>query len=144
MPVAHILNQKGRSVITVSPDQSLQDVAQVLARHRIGAVVVAGPDGEIAGILSERDVVKAIAAEGGKALSMKARDAMTAKVRTCSPGDTESELMSMMTEHRIRHLPVVEKGKLAGMISIGDVVKLRIETMEREASEMKSYIASAG
>ena len=140
MPVAHILNQKGRSVITVSPDQSLQDVAQVLARHRIGAVVVAGPDGEIAGILSERDVVKAIAAEGGKALVLKAKDAMTAKVRTCSPGDTESELMSMMTEHRIRHLPVVEKGKLAGMISIGDVVKAHHAALSQENHYLKCYI----
>jgi CBS domain-containing protein len=81
---------------------------------------------------------------GAAVLERKASDVMTAKVRTCGPNDTEAELMSLMTEHRIRHLPVVANGKLAGMISIGDVVKLRMESMEREAEELKTYIASAG
>lgn len=144
MSVAHILKQKGNAVITVEPSQTLQDVAGILAKHRIGAVIVVDPAGGLAGIVSERDVVRALANEGAAALTRAASEFMTAKVRTCSPRDTEAGLMGLMTEHRIRHLPVVDDGKLAGMISIGDVVKLRIELIEREAEEMKSYIASAG
>jgi CBS domain-containing protein len=144
MSVAHILKQKGNAVITVKPSETLHEVAGMLAKHRIGAVIVIDAGGAIAGIVSERDVVRALANEGAAALRRTAREFMTAKVRTCSPRDTETGLMGLMTEHRIRHLPVVEDGKLAGMISIGDVVKLRIEMIEREAEEMKSYIASAG
>jgi len=144
MSVAHILKQKGNAVITVEPSQTLQDVAGILAKHRIGAVIVVDPAGGLAGIVSERDVVRALANEGAAALTRAASEFMTAKVRTCSLRDTEAGLMGLMTEHRIRHLPVVDDGKLAGMISIGDVVKLRIELIEREAEEMKSYIASAG
>jgi len=144
MAVAQILKQKGRAVITVGPAQTLSDVAGILAKNRIGAVVVVDKAGAIAGIVSERDVVRALASDGAAALTKHVREFMTAKVRTCGPGDTEGELMGLMTEHRIRHLPVVEAGKLAGMISIGDVVKLRIETIENEAEQMKSYIASAG
>ncbi len=144
MSVAHILKQKGNAVITVDPSQTLYDVAGILAKHRIGAVIVVDAGGAIAGIVSERDVVRTLAKEGPAALTRTARDFMTTKVKTCTPSDTEAGLMGLMTEHRIRHLPVVEDGKLAGMISIGDVVKLRIEMIEREAEEMKSYIASAG
>ena len=144
MSVAHILKKKGSAVVTVEPSQTLHDIAGILAKHRIGAVIVVDKAGAIAGIVSERDVVRALANEGAAALKRVAREFMTAKVRTCSPRDTETGLMGLMTEHRIRHLPVVEDGKLAGMISIGDVVKLRIEMIEREAEEMKSYIASAG
>lgn len=144
MSVAHILKKKGNAVITVEPTQTLHEVACILAKHRIGAVIVVDAAGGIAGIMSERDVVRALANEGAAALERAAREFMTVKVRTCTPRDTEAGLMGLMTEHRIRHLPVVEDGKLAGMISIGDVVKLRIEMIEREAEEMKSYIASAG
>jgi CBS domain-containing protein len=144
MAVAHILNQKGRAVVTVPETALLQSVAETLAKHRIGAVVVTGDKGQIAGIVSERDIVRAIAEHGGKAQALTAAHVMTARVRTCGPRDTEAELMGLMTEHRIRHLPVVEQGKLVGMISIGDVVKFRIESIERESAEMKSYIASAG
>jgi CBS domain-containing protein len=144
MSVAHILKKKGSAVVTVEPSQTLHDIARILAKHRIGAVIVVDEAGGIAGIMSERDVVRALANEGAPALERPARAFMTTKVRTCNPRDTEAGLMGLMTEHRIRHLPVVEDGKLAGMISIGDVVKLRIEMIEREAAEMKSYIASAG
>ena len=144
MAVAHILRQKGTEVVTVSPKDTVQHIVDTLARHRIGAVVVAGPDGAIAGIVSERDVVRAMAGDMSAVLSKTARDIMTAKVRTCAPEDSEAELMILMTENRIRHLPVVVNGRLAGMVSIGDVVKLRIESVEREAEDMKSYIASAG
>lgn len=144
MAVAHILRQKGANVITVSPDDTVQAIVDALSRHRIGAVVVAGPDGSIAGIVSERDVVRALARDAAAVLTRTARDIMTAKVHTCSPADSEAELMQLMTANRIRHLPVMAEGRLAGMVSIGDVVKNRIESIEREAEEMKSYIASAG
>ncbi|MCB1377545.1 MAG: CBS domain-containing protein [Alphaproteobacteria bacterium] len=144
MAVAHILKQKGAAVHTVAPGDSVQSIVEALAKHRIGAVVVTDSKGSIAGIVSERDVVRAMAGKGGAVLSNTAADIMTAKVRTCGPNDTEADLMALMTEHRIRHLPVVSNGKLAGMISIGDVVKLRMEMMERETDDLKTYIASAG
>lgn len=144
MPVSQILKRKGSSVVTVSPGDSVQTIVDTLARHRIGAVVVLDPAGGIAGIVSERDVVRAMAGSAAAVVGKTAGDIMTTKVRTCSPSDTESDLMQMMTEHRIRHIPVMAHGKLAGMVSIGDVVKLRMEMMEHEAEEMKTYIASAG
>ncbi len=144
MAVAHILKQKGHAVVTVQPSQTIKEVAEILSTKRIGAVVVLEKDGTIDGIVSERDIVRALATEGAAALSRTVFDIMTHDVFTCTPRDTEAELMTMMTENRIRHLPVIENGKLAGMISIGDLVKFRIESIEREAEEMKSYIASAG
>ena len=144
MAVAHILRQKGTTVVTVEPEDSVQTIVDKLARHRIGAVVVVDPAGGIAGIVSERDVVRAMVGDAAGVVSKTAKDIMTAKVRTCSPNDSEAELMQMMTESRIRHLPVVANGRVTGMISIGDVVKLRIESMEAEADQMKTYIASAG
>ncbi len=144
MAVAHILRQKGAAVVTVKPEDSVQSIVDILARHRIGAVVVVDPQGAIAGIVSERDVVRAMAGDAAGIVGKTAKDIMTAKVRTCAPTDSEAELMQMMTEGRIRHLPVVGNGKLAGMVSIGDLVKFRIEQMEAEADQMKTYIASAG
>ena len=144
MTVSHILNGKGRGVITASSAETVRSVARILAEKRIGAVVVIDPQGKIEGIASERDFVRAIAFEGAAALDRPIGELMTKNVRTCSPEDTESELMALMTEHRIRHIPVLDDGKLAGIISIGDVVKFRIEAIEREAEEMKTYISSAG
>jgi CBS domain-containing protein len=144
MTVAQILNAKGRTVITAQPGDTVLTVAQTLATKKIGAVVIVDAQGRIGGIVSERDIVRAVALGGPKALDKPIREFMTASVRTCTPRDTEGELMALMTEHRVRHLPVVEAGKLGGMISIGDVVKHRIEAIEREAEEMKSYIASSG
>lgn len=144
MAVAHILKHKGSAVHTVSPADSVKAVVAALDQHRIGAVVVTDAQGGLAGIVSERDVVRAMARLGADVLRQPVSEIMTARVRTCGLHDTEAELMSLMTEHRIRHLPVMANGKLAGMISIGDVVKLRMETMEREAEELKTYIASAG
>lgn len=144
MAVAHILRQKGSDVVTVSPSDSVQSIVDTLSRHRIGAVVVVDGKGAIAGIVSERDIVRAMAADASGVAAKSARDIMTSKVMTCEPGDSEADLMQLMTENRIRHLPVVSGGRLAGMISIGDVVKLRMESIEREAEEMKTYIASAG
>ena len=144
MTVAQILSRKGRAVFTAAPSETMQGVVDMLTQNRIGAVVVVDGKGAIAGIVSERDVVRALSQHSGAAMGKTVADIMTKKVRTCSPTDTEAELMGLMTELRIRHLPVLEGGKLAGMISIGDVVKLRIESVEREAEEMKTYIASAG
>ncbi|MFL5260039.1 MAG: CBS domain-containing protein [Hyphomicrobiales bacterium] len=144
MTVSHILNGKGRGVITASSAETVRSVALILAEKRIGAVVVVDSQGRIEGIASERDFVRAIAFEGAAALDRPIGELMTKNVRTCSPEDTESELMALMTEHRIRHIPVLDDGKLAGIISIGDVVKFRIEAIEREAEEMKTYISSAG
>jgi CBS domain-containing protein len=144
MTVAQILEAKGRNVETGSPEEPVAAIAGRLAQRRIGSVVIVDNDGSIAGIVSERDIVRALAERGAGALAMPARAVMTSPVRTCSPSDSEAELMALMTEYRIRHLPVMENGRLAGMISIGDVVKFRIQAIEREAEEMKSYIASAG
>jgi CBS domain-containing protein len=144
MSVSHILGVKGSSVITATSKETVQSTAQKLSQHRIGAVVVIDDKGTIAGIVSERDIVRALAEHGAKSMAMPVLGIMSKTVKTCKVGDSEIELMALMTTHRIRHLPVVEGGKLAGMISIGDIVKFRIEAIEREAEEMKSYIASAG
>lgn len=144
MAVSHILGGKSRDIVTAAKADSVQDVAGKLAHHKIGAVVVVDDKKAILGIISERDIVRLIATQGPGALSSSAGDLMTRNVRTCKVGDSESELMALMTQHRIRHLPVVDGGKLSGMISIGDVVKYRIEAIEREAEDMKAYIATAG
>jgi CBS domain-containing protein len=144
MSVSHILGVKGRNVITGTAKETVQSIAQKLAQHRIGAVVIVDDKEMIAGIVSERDIVRALAEHGAKSMAMPVSAIMSKTVRTCKTGDSEIDLMAMMTTHRIRHLPVVDGGKLAGMISIGDIVKFRIEAVEREAEEMKTYIASAG
>lgn len=144
MTVSHILKAKGRDVITAGADTSVSEIARTLSEKRIGAVVITGAGGKIEGIVSERDVVKHVGKVGAKALELPVSAIMTKTVRTARDGDSEAELMTLMTEHRIRHLPVVNDGKLSGMISIGDVVKFRIEAIEREAEDMKAYIATAG
>ncbi len=143
MSVSHILKSKGSDVITAKPQDHLRDIAQTLASKRIGAIVILSSSGKIEGIVSERDVVRCLAAEGAKALEVPVSKIMTKGVKTCNESDSEIELMALMTENRIRHLPVVDHGKLVGMISIGDVVKFRIEAIEREAADMKAYIAGS-
>ncbi len=143
MAVSHILGVKGRNVFTVRPTDTVEAVAKLLSEKRIGAVVVTDDVGHIAGIVSERDVVRQIAGEGAAVLKKPTSAIMTKNVHTCQEGDSERDLMTLMTERRIRHLPVVKDGKLNGMISIGDVVKLRIESIEREAEDMKAYISGA-
>ena len=143
MHVAAILNEKGRAVETVTASMSLAHVAERLTAHRIGAVVVCGPEGEVAGIVSERDIVRMLARHGGSALARTAGDAMTRDVVTASEADTIDELMVRMTKGRFRHLPVVEAGRLVGIVSIGDVVKHRVAEVELEASAMRDYIAAA-
>jgi CBS domain-containing protein len=144
MPVRHILSEKGRNVITAVPGETVESVAKKLSQNRIGAIVVLDEKQQIAGIISERDIVRIIASEGASALGKPVSSVMTVSVKTCREGDGEKELMTLMTRNRIRHLPVVNGEQLVGMISIGDVVKFRIDSIEREAEEMKNYIASAG
>lgn len=141
MTVRQILDEKGRDVVTVSPTMTTEDAARHLAEHRIGAVIVTAVSGKIAGILSERDIVRAMAAKGAAALSAPISSIMTAKVVTCSEEHTVNQVMELMTNGRFRHLPVEKGGKLIGIISIGDVVRRRIEDVEREAEEIKAYIA---
>ena len=142
MTVARILKDKGRNVEKVPPDASLAEVAAILAEKRIGAVLVAQGE-DIRGIVSERDIVRALAKFDSGALRKRASDCMTSKVITCRPEDTIHDVMQKMTSGRFRHLPVVEAGRLVGIVSIGDVVKLRIEEVEREAEQIREYIATA-
>ena len=143
MSVSHILKRKGRDVVTALPTHTVKAVAELLASKQIGAVIVSSGGGKIEGIVSERDIVRAIGASGAAALDHPVSSLMSRKVKTCTDEDSETELMALMTQHRIRHLPVVTAGKLSGMISIGDVVKFRIEEIERDAADMKAYIAGS-
>ncbi len=131
MTVRSILDAKGRDVITIRPEENLADAIALLDRHRIGAVVVTEPDGVVAGILSERDVVRALAESGAAALQRSVSDTMTSRVSVCSEAKTVGEVMEIMTLSRFRHLPVERDGRLVGIISIGDVVKRRIEDAVR-------------
>ena len=141
--VRHILDRKGRDVATISPKASLADAVHMLADRRIGAVVVSSGDRSIAGILSERDIVRAVARLGAGALDSSVADTMTAKVVTCAETDSIGDLMERRTEGKSRHLPVVDAGKLVGIISIGDVVKSRVAEMEHEQSALKDYIMNS-
>ncbi len=142
MNVAGILKEKGSDVLTVAADVSVAEAAKALTDRKIGAVVVAGSNGSVGGILSERDIVRGVAAHGAGVLTEPVSTLMTAEVVTCGLDDTVDELMDLMTGRRIRHLPVVDNGALTGIISIGDVVKTRIAETEAEANALKEYIAT--
>ncbi|MBX3507980.1 CBS domain-containing protein [Parvibaculum sp.] len=141
MNVATILKAKGSDVATVNPALTLAEAARLLTERGIGAVVVM-EGRRVIGILSERDIVKAVARGGAEALKAPVRDVMTARVVTCSLNDSVDELMDAMTEGRFRHLPVVEDGELAGIVSIGDVVKHRIAETVMETEALRLYIAT--
>jgi CBS domain-containing protein len=142
MLVSDILKYKGREVVTISPEDTLEAVVDLLTERRIGAaVVVDGSD--IVGIVSERDIMRAAAEHGTGALACKARDAMTREVSSCGEGDRIEEIMAHMTEGRFRHMPVLRDRQLVGIVSIGDVVKARLEELEREAEAMREYIADS-
>lgn len=143
MSVARILTEKGREVQTIQPHRTLSEAAHVMAERRIGAAVVTGADGSVLGILSERDIVRAIAGAGAGALTEPVSKWMTAKVVTCMPDMSIDSAMEIMTEGKFRHLPVVEDGRLSGIVSIGDIVKRHIERMEAETRAMRDYIAMA-
>lgn len=141
MIVRSILKSKGMNIERVSPDTSILDVSKILQQKRIGAVLVMNGQ-EIKGVLSERDIVRGICTYGADVLTRPASDLMTREVVTCDMDDTVHALMELMTNNRIRHLPVLDKGKLAGIISIGDVVKNRIAETEMEAQALKEYIVT--
>ncbi|TAL84028.1 MAG: CBS domain-containing protein [Beijerinckiaceae bacterium] len=142
MTVARILAKKGREVATTQPHRTLREVANLLTARNIGAVVIADVQGRVLGILSERDIVRAVATRGGDGLNDAVSIYMTTRVITASEEDTVLATVEKMTAGRFRHLPVVKDGQLAGIVSIGDAVKFRLEEMEREQSAMREYIAS--
>jgi CBS domain-containing protein len=143
MTVKAIVSRKGSDVLTIEPTATLAAAVNLLAEHRIGAVVITGPDRQVIGILSERDIVRALAQSGPSALDQQVGQVMTRKVMTCSEAETVSSLMERMTQGKFRHLPVVERGRLTAIVSIGDVVKYRLEEMEKESSALREYILTA-
>ncbi|WP_417671799.1 CBS domain-containing protein [Roseibium sp.] len=143
MTVAAILNGKGRDVFSEKATTALSKICQVLAEKGIGAILITDNDGHIEGIISERDIVKAIGRQGPKALDLPVGDIMTRSVVTCVEEDTINDVMNKMSQGRFRHVPIVKDGKVAGVISIGDVVKHRIAQVEQEAEQMRSYISMA-
>ncbi len=142
MQVQTILNVKGNAVSTISPDATVRDLAAMLRDNKIGAVVVSRDGKSIAGIVSERDIVTRLTDFGPKYLSIKVSEIMTREVMTCSPNNTIDDCMELMTGRRIRHLPVASNGKLAGLVSIGDIVKAKIEEVKLEAESLKQYIVA--
>jgi CBS domain-containing protein len=143
MTVKAILSRKGNDVLTIEPSATLAAAVKLLADRKIGAVVITGADRQVIGILSERDIVRALAAGGPAALDQQVGQVMTRKVMTCEEAETVAGLMGRMTEGKFRHLPVVERGRLAGIVSIGDVVKHRLGEMEQESSALREYILTA-
>ena len=143
MNVDAILRSKGNKVETIRPSISVADAVALLKTRRIGALVVSDDGTRVDGILSERDIVHALAGRGAGVLDAKVGELMTHRVVTCAPEDSIEELMNRMTEGRFRHMPVVRDGRLCGIISIGDVVKNRLDEVEYEANSLKSFITSA-
>jgi CBS domain-containing protein len=143
MNVTQILKQKGRDVLTIQPHHALQHAAEQLGQRRVGAVVVADAAGRVLGILSERDIVRAVGVRGGEALADPVSKHMTANPITVGEEADIDELMRAMTEGRFRHLPIVESGRLVGIVSIGDVVKYHVDALHHERDSLREYIASA-
>lgn len=142
MYVETILRDKGDEVVAVAPDDTVSKAARVLTDRRIGAVLARDDSGKIVGILSERDIVRGIARHKEACLGMKVRELMSSPVISCGPNDSVDEIMQLLTDRRIRHLPVMDGDELRGIISIGDVVKRRIAEVEHEAEALKKYIAT--
>jgi CBS domain-containing protein len=141
MTISAILKTKGGDIVAARPDDTTDAVAKLLSAHNIGAVLVRAADGHVLGILSERDIVRAIARHGEAALHMTASALMTRGVVTCTAEDSVAKAMEVMTQKRIRHLPVMDHDKLVGMISIGDVVKRRINDAVEEAESLRAFVA---
>lgn len=142
MNVATILKSKGRAVSTLRPDVTLLEVSAKLSLKRIGAIVIVGDGGCVAGIVSERDVIRAISKHGCEALQLSVSEIMTRDVESCQESDPIDEVMEAMTKGRFRHLPVIEDDALVGIISIGDVVKIHVAEVEMEVSAMRSYLST--
>lgn len=143
MTVKAILERKGHDVLTLGPNEKLSAAIKILAERRIGALVITNGDRKIVGILSERDIVRVLGSEGAGSLDRTVREVMTPKVSICNENHTVNEVMEIMTRGRFRHLPVEKNGLLDGIVSIGDVVKRGIEDVEREADQIRDYIAHA-
>jgi CBS domain-containing protein len=141
MNVSHILAQKGRHIEAVSPELTISEAILLLASKRIGAVIVLQSGGGLAGILSERDIVRAMVA-GARALEDRVRDHMTERVITCTSDTSVADVMDLMTRGRFRHVPVVDGGQMVGIVSIGDIVKHRLADIEAEKSAIIAYIAA--
>ena len=142
MNVATILTDKGRNVATARPDTPLLEIARKLAAKKIGAIVIVGEAGAVAGIVSERDIIRTIGTLGEDALKMPVADVMTKNVQTCQETSTIDELMDLMTRGRFRHMPVIEDGGLVGIISIGDIVKNHVAEVQMEVTAMRCYLAT--
>ena len=143
MLVRDILAGKGSAVSTIAPTATVTELVAALAEHRIGALVVTTDESRVEGIVSERDVARGLHSHGAAVLALPVSALMTADVRTCRPEDPIREIAQVMTERRIRHLPVLEEGRLAGIVSIGDVVKKRIDELETETDQLVGYLSSA-
>jgi len=143
MNVNHILSRKGHDVLTIEPAATLAAAVKMLAERRIGALVVSGAGGRIAGIISERDIVRALDEKGTAVLASPVAETMTRKVETCAESDTIVEIMERMTAGKFRHLPVADRGRVVGIVSIGDVVKARLEELEQEQDALRDYIRTA-
>jgi CBS domain-containing protein len=139
MRIADVLSNKGAAVATIAPETTVSQLLAGLAAMNIGAMVVTGPDGLI-GIVSERDVVRKLHERGGSLLGQPVSEIMTTVVRTCTPRDTVDHLVMLMTQNRVRHVPVIDDGRLVGIVSIGDVVKTRMEELETEQQQLQDYI----
>lgn len=142
MLVAQILKTKGDMVFTVGPDETLRAAAALLGARAVGAMVVMGAADRVAGILSERDVARAVGEGGAAALDRPVSELMTRDVIFAEPGQSVDELLSLMTDRRIRHLPVCREERLVGIVSIGDLVKVKIAEVEAEAADLKAYISA--
>ena len=141
MRIADLLRKKGSAVATVSPETTVTALLAGLAENNVGAMVVVSPDGSIAGIVSERDVVRRLNEHGPALLDGPVSEIMTKLVASCGPEDSVDQLSVLMTERRIRHVPVLVDGRLAGIISIGDVVKNRMEQLEQSQEQLEAYIS---
>lgn len=142
MQVRHILRIKGRQVVDIPAEATLHDACRTLMQHNIGALIVRNSDGTLEGVISERDIVRAAAQTGREALNAAVSEHMTRVVETCAEADSIEDLMETMTNMRLRHLPVMEDGRLSGIVSIGDVVKTRIEETVQEAESLREYIGA--
>jgi len=143
MTVKIILAAKGHEIVSIEPTADLAAAVKLLAARHVGAVIILGAGGRLAGILSERDIVGALAEYGARALQLPVGQVMTRNVATCGENDPIPSIMERMTTGKFRHMPVVEKGRLVGLVSIGDVVKRRVEEIERESDVMREYIRTA-
>ncbi|WP_329253375.1 CBS domain-containing protein [Actinoallomurus sp. NBC_01490] len=141
MRISEVLRRKGGEVVTIEPEADVRHLLALLSERNIGAVVVSTDGTTIEGIVSERDIVRRLGERGAALLDQPVSSIMTATVRTCAPGDNVEDLRATMTEHRIRHLPVVRDGRLAGIVSIGDVVKSAIAELESEREQLVDYIS---